>query len=234
MHTNGNFTNNQGNPTVTGPVSESGSGALDTGNYLGGSVTRTAPQSIPFISAREVWGRQSHNAFNNLQATWYDLCQDGSVHLVDGNTTSPCTGPLASNGDAATVASQGFRGWTHGSVSGVSTWYAGSGLKNNGYSGIYYIDRGDAIDNASNSGSPVPNLTVLASSVSLDCNKTGGNISWSQTDAAAPALTGTFLFADQDLQVTHNVSFGRSLRNTKRSWFARSHSSPSMVRAYAE
>lgn len=229
VHTNGNLTNSQGNPTVYGPVSQSGSGSLvsDAKFYgnTGGTVTTSAVQGVPFVSALEVWGRNHANT-QTLATTWYDLCSDGSVRTPTSSTTTPCDAaatddPYAPGGSAANIASAGgsYRGWTHSTVNGVSTWSAGSALKGSGYSGVYYISGGDVVDNASNAGQPVPNLTVIASSSSTTCPKTGGNISWSQTDAAAPGLQGTFLLADQDLLITHNVSFGSDVNNTPVSGF---------------
>jgi hypothetical protein len=227
VHTNGNLTNATGNPTVYGAVSQSGSGALVSDPKFmanpGGTVASSTVQGVPFISAREVWGRQHANS-QTLNTTWYDLCGDGSVRIPTSTTVAPCDAagtddPIAPNGSATTVTAQGFRGWTHGSVNGVSTWYAGSGLKGNNYSGVYYINGGDVVDNASNAGSPVSNLTVIAAATASGCPKTGGNISWSHTDGAAPGLQGTFLLADQDLVVTANVSFGSDINNTPVSGF---------------
>lgn len=229
VHTNGNLTNSTGNPSVYGPVSQSGTGSLVSdpkfyGN-TGGTVTTSAVQGVPFVSALEVWGRQHANS-QTLATTWYDLCPDGSVRTPTASTTAPCDAaatddPYATGGSPTQIAAAGgsYRGWTHGTVNGVSTWYAGSALKGSGYSGVYYISGGDVVDNASNAGSPVPNLTVIAAATSTSCPKTGGNISWSQTDAAAPGLQGTFLLADQDLYVTHNVSFGSDINNTPVSGF---------------
>jgi hypothetical protein len=229
VHTNGNLTNATGNPTVYGPVSQSGSGSLVSDpKFVGntnGTVTSSAVQGVPFISALEVWGRNHANS-QTLATTWYDLCSDGSVRTPTATTTAPCDAaasddPYAPGGSPTQITAAGgsYRGWTHGTVNGVSTWYAGSALKGSGYSGVYYISGGDVVDNASNAGQPVPNLTVIASSTSSACPKTGGNISWSQTDASAPGLQGTFLLGDQDLQITHNVSFGSDINNTPVSGF---------------
>lgn len=230
VHTNGNLTVSSGNPQVYGPVSQSGSGSLvqDSKFYgnTNGTVTSSAVQGVPFVSALQVWGTNHANTNQTLATTWYDLCADGSVRTPTATTTAPCDAagsddPYAPGGSATDIAAAGgsYRGWTHGTVNGVSTWYAGSALKGSGYSGVYYINGGDAVDNASNSGQPVPNLTVIASAATTSCPKSGGNINWSQTDAAAPGLQGTFLLADQDLLVTHNVSFGSDVNNTPVSGF---------------
>lgn len=229
VHTNGDLTNATGNPTVYGPVSQSGSGSLvsDSKFYgnTGGTVTSSAVQGVPFVSALEVWGR-NHSNSQTLATTWYDLCADGSVRTPTASTTTPCDAaaaddPYANGGSPTQIAAAGgsYRGWTHGTVGGISTWYAGSALKGSGYSGVYYISGGNVVDNASNAGQAVPNLTVIASATSNGCPKTGGNIDWSQTDAAAPGLQGTFLLADQDLLITHNVSFGSDINNTPVSGF---------------
>lgn len=229
VHTNGNLTNSSGNPTVYGPVSQSGTGTLVTDSKFygntNGAVTTSAVQGVPYVSALEVWGRNHANA-DTLSTSWYDMCADGSVRTPTASTSAPCDAaatddPYAPGGSPTDIANNGgsYRGWTHGTVNGVSTWYAGSALKGSGYSGVYYISGGDAVDNASNSGQPVPNLTIIASAAVTSCPKSGGNINWSQTDAAAPGLQGTFLLGDQDVMVTHNVSFGSDVNNTPVSGF---------------
>ena len=72
---------------------------------------------------------------------------------------------------------------------------------------------------ASNSGSAVPNLTVLASASSMTCNKVGGNITWGSTDPLAPSLANTWLIADQDLMTTSNYQAGSASGGTVISGF---------------
>jgi hypothetical protein len=214
IHSNGNITVANGNPTVKGPVSQSGTGALATSNNFtsntGGTVTVTVPQSVPFVSAAEVWGRQH---LSSPPGGWYDLCPDGSVHLPDG--TGPCLGTQ--------VATGSFRGWTYQSTSSnvfpstesaTPEWDATSAIKQNGYSGTYYVMNANVNNVASNSGNSVPNMTVIASSSSLSCNKVGGNIYWSQTDLAAPSIPSMFMLADQDLETTHNFFAGSNTNGT--------------------
>jgi hypothetical protein len=222
VHANGDITVGGSAAQVYGPVSASGSGSLATGSKFygntGGQVVRSTSQGVPFVSARQVWGRQHANSLTNLD-TWYDLCGDGSARQPTPATAAPCdvTGtddPYATNGTTAQIAANGnsFRGWKHDTVNGVSTWYATSVIKGSNYHGIYYIDGGDVVDIAGNSGTPTNDLTVIASATSSDCNsKQGGNITWSHTDAYRPALQGTFMLADSDLQITANVSLGQDI-----------------------
>jgi hypothetical protein len=228
VHTNGDLTNSTGNPTVYGAVSQSGSGTLASdpkffGN-TGGTVTSSAAQGVPFVSALEVWGRQHANS-QTLATTWYDLCPDGSARTPTATSSAPCDAagtddPYATNGTAAQVtANHGFRGWTYSTNNGVSTWTATSAIKANGLSGVYYISGGDAAVGSGNSGPPVPNMTVIASAASTACAKTGGNIDWKLIDIAAPALQGTFMLADQDLKMTSNIGMGSDINNTPVSGF---------------
>jgi hypothetical protein len=216
VHSNGNVTVNNGNPTVYGPVSQSGSGSLVSSNRFysntNGNVTKTVTESLPTVDAAAVWGG-SHAT--PVVGGWYDLCPDGSVHSPDG--AAPCAGTTLAS--AATVAASGYRGWTFAQVSGIPTWYAGTGLATGGYSGTYYISGGDVVNNASNAGGPVPNLTVIASAQSTypnppTCNKTGGNITWDHTDIASYSLSHTFLIADQDLLTTSNFYAGSDTNGT--------------------
>lgn len=208
VHTNGNLTVANGNPTVTGLVTQSGTGSFASSNKFtanaGGTVTSSPKVSIPFPGARAVWYR---NRLTNPPGGWYDLCPDGSARRPDG--LDPCTGSVY-----VTLSSgSSFRGWTYTPPTGAgapATWAATTALKQNGYSGTYYISQGDVVNPASNAGSAVPNLTVLASSVgpSGTCNKVGGNISWGSTDVVAPSLPSTWLIADQDLVTSSNYRAG--------------------------
>lgn len=208
VHTNGALTVENGNPAVYGTVTQTAANPSASSNKFyanaGGAVTGRAKQSIPFQGALQVWGR---NHTSPVPGGWYDLCPDGTVHAADGS--APCGGTLL-----ATVGTTGsFRGWTFRTGT-VPTWSATSALKSSGYSGTYYVSQANVDNPASNTGSPVPNLTVIASSASTSCNKVGGNIDWGSTDMAAPSLSNTWFIADQDLRTDANFQAGSASGGT--------------------
>lgn len=200
VHANGNITIPNGNPTVYGTVSQTGTGTAASSNKFynntSGTVTTTVRQPVPGVSAHEVW-KSKHSS--NPPGGWYDLCADGSARLPDGSDV--CTGTV--------VGTNSWRGWTFDGSGSVPRWLATSAIKQNGYSGTYYVNGGDAVASASNAGSPVPNMTVIAASQSTTCNKVGGNIDWDQIDFAAPSIANTFMIADQDL-LTHSSFYAGS------------------------
>jgi hypothetical protein len=206
VHSNGSIAVS-GTPTVCGEVSgSSDSGAASSSKFYdpantgnSGKVTVAVRQSLPAATARQIW---NINHATNPVGGWYDLCADGSVQSPTGS--APCVGGsvLSSSGS--------FRGWTWTAApsGGVPTWHAGSGLMVSGYSGTYYAVGSDIVNDASNAGSAVPNLTVIAQAASLSCAKSGGNISWDHTDIVAPSLHSTFMAADQDLATSSNFYAG--------------------------
>jgi len=223
VHANGSVTVSNGNPIVYGPVSQSGSGSLATSNKFygntNGTVQQTANQGLPFVDATTYWYKYHATG---VPGGWYDLCADGTAHAPNGN--DPCDSLSTVLANATTVAASGFRGWTFSHVTdpqgnSVPTWTATSAIKQNGYSGTYFVMAGDAIDHASNSGSDVPNMTVLAAAQSLDCNKVGGNINWDQVDITAPSVPGTFMVADQDILTGSNFHAGSDVNGTISSGF---------------
>ncbi len=199
VHTNGNLTVTTGNPTVYGPVSQAGTGALASSNKFyanpSGAVSTMVKQPLPKISALAVWGL---NHAKPVPGGWYDLCLDGTARVPDG--AAPCAGSV--------LSTNSFRGWTFNGAPAVKQWLATSAIKQNGYSGTYYVHGADAIASASNAGSAVPNMTVIASTQSVGCNKVGGNIDWDHIDFSAPSVANVFLFADQDLRTSSNFSAG--------------------------
>lgn len=208
VHSNATVTVSTGNPIVYGTVSStqsSGSSSNKFYNNPGGNVTQSAAIRIPSVDASAVWGK---NHASNPPGGWYDLCPDGTARSGTGATV-PCNGPFLAN-----IASGGsFRGWTF-TAGLVPVWTGGSGLKTSGYSGTYYVSGGDIDNNASNAGSSVPNLTLIASAATLTCNKVGGNISWDKTDVAAPSVSNLFMFADQDIKVDSNYYAGSDTAGT--------------------
>lgn len=218
VHSNGTISVSSGNPTVFGPVTQGGSGPTASSNNFmanpGDDVTGAPKVSIPYAGAATVWTR---NRASNPPGGWYDLCPNGVVRRPDG--VSPCAGTLLAN-----VSTSGsFRGWTFDGTGPVPVWSGGNEIKQNGFSGTYYISEGDVLNPASNAGSPVPNLTVIASAVTtspaLSCNKVGGNITWGSTDPLAPSVPNTWLIADQDLKTTSNYQAGSASGGTVISGF---------------
>jgi hypothetical protein len=206
VHSNGNVIVSSGNPIVYGLVSQSGTGGLANSNKFygntSGNVVGQPKQTIPYLGARSIWGS---NRLSNPPGGWYDLCPDGTVRLPDA--AEPCASGATIL--ATLTATGSFRGWSPvftGPV--VTTWRAGTAIKTSGFSGTYYVHHANVLNDASNAGSPVPNLTVLASSPSLTCNKTAGNIDWGSTDPAAPSIANTWLVADQDLRTSSNYQAG--------------------------
>ncbi len=214
VHSNSTVTVSSGNPTVYGAVTQSGENPTTTSNNFygntGGQVAGAPTQSIPFAGALAVWTK---NRLTNPPGGWYDLCPDGTARVPDAG--APCAGNALAN-----VATGGtFRGWRFVGTGPVPRWEATSAVKVNGFSGTYYVSGGDAVDVGSNTGSPVPNLTVLASASTFTCTKVGGNIHWGSTDPAAPSIPSTWLIADQDLRTTSNYSAGSASGSTVISGF---------------
>ena len=222
VHANGNLSVSSGNPTVFGPVTQSGSGAPATSNNFqanpGNQVLGSAKERIPFDGARVVWAL---NRTKPVPGGWYDLCPNGTVQAPTGAT--PCAGSLLTD----LSGGGSFRGWSYTlpAPGAVPIWSAGSELKQNGFSGTYYISEGDVVNPASNTGPRVPALTVLASArtpatpTTPVCDKVGGNIRWGSTDPAAPSIPNTWLIADQDLVTESSYSAGSAVAGTVVSGF---------------
>lgn len=209
VHSNGQVFVAGGNPSVSGAVTQgSTSGSYASSNNFaantGGNVKGAAEESIPFENAEAVWRL---NRTTSVPGGWYDLCPDGTVQLPTG--AAPCAG-----GTPQALTAGAFRGWSFDATAAVPTWRGGTGIKTGGNSGTYYIHHGNVTNPASNAGAAVPNLTVLASSSVLTCNKVGGNIEWGSTDVLAPSLTSTWLVADQDLTTTSNYKAGSASGGT--------------------
>jgi hypothetical protein len=206
VHTNGSIIVSGGNPAVYGPVTQSGTDPTASSNKFygnaSGNVTTRPKQTIPFQGALAVWGR---NHSSNPPGGWYDLCPDGTARSADGS--SPCTGTVLSSGGS-------FRGWRFDGSGTMKKWSATSAVKTGQYSGTYYVSGADVDNPASNTGSPVPNLTVIASASTTTCPKVGGNIDWGSTDIAAPSLASTWFIADQDLRTSSNFQAGSASGST--------------------
>ena len=156
IHSNGNITVSNGNPTVYGEVSQSGGGAPADSNKFygnaGGTVTNTPKQSIPPVSAASVWAK---NHDSSPPGGWYDLCADGSVRSPDGAT--PCSGTV--------LADNSWRGWAYNGSGAVKVWTGRPrpSRPTRRTAAPTTSHGGDAIAKASsNPGSDGPNFTVIA------------------------------------------------------------------------
>lgn len=214
VHSNGTVTVASGNPIVYGQVTQSAEAPTGTSTKFyantDGKVAGAPVESIPFDGVLSVWVK---NRLSSPPGGWYDLCPDGTARVPDG--AAPCTGTVLS--DVSTGGT--FRGWQFNGTGPVPRWEATSAVKVNGFSGTYYVSEGDAYDLGSNTGSSVPNLTILASASTTTCNKVGGNISWGSIDPAAPSLPDTWMIADQDLLTSSNYQAGSASGSTVISGF---------------
>ena len=207
VHSNGNITVNTGNPTVTGAVSQSGSGSLATSNnFLGGTATLSAKQPMPAISAVAIYNR---NVANYLGA-WFDLCSNGKVRA--GATTGPCTGALIGDyGPGGTNAGGTFaNGWAYNGGSSPPQWQVTNGFSD----GVYYVDGADVTQGSGVGNPSVAKATIIAAASKSTCDKIAGNIDWDHVNIAAPYISNTFMVAEQDLKTGANFSAGSSNGST--------------------
>jgi hypothetical protein len=207
VHSNGNITVDSGNPAVSGPVSQSGSGSLyASNNFLGGATTLSAAQTVPRISAVGVYNR---NVANYLGA-WFDLCSDGKVRA--GATTGPCTGALIGDyGPGGANAGGVFaNGWAYNGSSNPKQWLVTDSFNN----GVYYVDRADVAMGSGVGNVAVAKATIIAAASKTTCDKVAGNIDWDHVDIAAPYISNTFMVADQDMRTGSNFYAGSSSGGT--------------------
>lgn len=192
----------QGNPTATGPVSSTGQSNTSSNKFsanTGGTVTNTPAETIPVISAREIYAHEE----DQYPSNWYDMCPDGTVRAPssDGPCTSSTVYTTLSSGGATW---RGFQ-YTAPAAGGAATWSLQSGASD----GIYYFQAGN-VQMGTGLGNPSSNaVTVIAAaSDETACPKVGGNISWDHDDLAAPYMTNTFMVADADLTTGSNFHAG--------------------------
>ena len=206
IHSNGGITVANGNPTVTGQVSASGTSSGSSNNFPGGQIYSSAPQPIPSINALEVWGRETQNSAYAQE--WYDLCSDGTARSVytDGTdttqVTAPCTGNVLWN--ASAPATTDFRGWSYtaGSSGQDPVWTDNADAQ----SGIFYVDGADV---QSGNGNPtLSNFTLIAQASNTSCPKTAGSINWNHYNITSPAIQYLWMLADQDIATGSNFSAG--------------------------
>lgn len=200
--------NTQGNPTVTGQVSSTGTGSGQSNKFtdplnVGGNVTNTPAENIPSVTASQVW---SENALANANA-WYDMCPDGTVRVPTAGLT-PCdkSNPIWPNGTLSKGAGQfnGFQ-WESTDANGIGTW----NLINGAADGTYYfydssVYPGKGLGNPSSGA-----VTIIASSPNTtSCPRQGGTIEWDHDDFATPAITNLFMMADNDIITDSNFHAG--------------------------
>lgn len=205
VHSNGNVTVGGGNPTVTGPVTMSGTGGLPSSNNFDTGSARSARKLLPTIEARQVYSRN----VANYAGAWFDLCPDGKARA--GSTSGPCTGTVIGDyGPSGPLAGGTFRnGWKFSNGTPPTWQVTGAFLD-----GVYYASQGN-IGLGNGVGNPtVSRATVIASSVGTTCNKSGGNIDWDRIDINAPYVNNLFMLADQDLRTGSNFKAGSASGST--------------------
>jgi hypothetical protein len=193
VHSNGSVSGT-GNPTVTGPVTSTGSSSFSSNRFTapqnsGGAVAHESTQRIPGVDARSLYFRalSDHPEYDPI---WYDLCDDGTAR--SRSASGPCTSATILN-----PASTTFRGWSWTSSS--KTWVA----SRNTQDGIYFVDKGNVDVGTGNAA--INNISVIASSENPDnCgSKKNGNIQWDHYELLHPAYQNLWLYADGDI-VTHS------------------------------
>lgn len=191
VHTNGDLVTT-GNPTVTGPVTYTGSVSGSTSNFLGGTAEPADEVRIPRVSALAFYA-QASSLHPAALATWTDLCPDGTAR--EYSAAGPCTGTQKGTSP--------YGGWSYNA--GQNRWTASKDT----VSGTYFVHHADAASGSGNGS--IPNITVVASATSTDCAvKQYGNITWDHYDTPAPAFKNLFFMADGDLSATSNFYSGHS------------------------
>lgn len=211
VHSNGDISSVTSD-TLAGPLTASGTNdcAANATNSADCSTTgqNTPLQTVPTVSALQTYqdcmtGAGDCSTGPSLAANWYDLCPDGTVHAADTVTSTPCNGTVLEAAGAFTT----FRGWSFGLNGSVPTWTMGQA--DSPYSGVYFVQWGDAVIGTSGNGTQPWNGTVIASANTsgvapyggvspATCNKQGGNISWKLFDITA-FLPGLIMLGDADV-----------------------------------
>jgi hypothetical protein len=191
VHTNGDLTV-IGQPTVTGPVSYSGSATGSFSNFKDDTATKKKDFRIPKVSAVGFY-KKAPKVDPDAMLTWTDLCPNGEAKAY--SSAGPCTG--------GKVGESPYKGWSFNS--GTRTWTASKDTA----SGTYFVHHADVANGTGNG--TIPNLTVIASAEGTGCTgKQYGNIVWDHYDTPAPAFNNLFFMADGDLEATSNFYSGQS------------------------
>jgi len=217
VHSNGIVKVSSGNPIVWGPVTSAGVSSAQSNRFYGnsaagGAVTQTAGQTVPAVSARQVWGLNHAGSF---PGGWYDLCADGKVRNPD--EAAPCVGTVLGDYSAGGL-NQGtsFRGgWSYDGSTTPHRWLAGKSIS----SGVYYADGADVMPDTGAGNTSIDNATIIAAASRTMCDKVAGNISWDHNDITAPAVPNLFMLADQDLKTSANFHAGGATNGTVVSGF---------------
>ncbi len=220
VHANGTITVDNGNPSVSGLVSSTGSSSASSNNFTsnpGGAVTTTDQQRVPFIDAYALYQQapavmaQAQNSTTADMSTWNDLCPDGSVRAYNGGVSpkTPCQGTVLNYNSSGTGFVLPFRGWSFDSAQ--HTWIASSTVA----SGIYYA--ADANVDVGTGNGTIPNITVIAQAqysttvtpTNLQCStKQYGSINWNHYALGAPAYPNLWFYADTDVNTGANFTAG--------------------------
>jgi hypothetical protein len=203
VHANGTVTVTNGNPSVTGQVSSTGTSTASSNNFSsslnpGGVVATTPTQRIPTVSALSMYYR-ALNDHPEYASYWYDLCPNGDARAQ--SASGPCTSSTLLNS-----GNQGsFRGWTFDSASHV--WTASNVTQD----GIYFVHEG-SVDVGPGNGT-FNNFSVIAEAKNADncASKSYGNINWDHFAISAPAFTNLFMYADSDIVTHSNFSAGQGI-----------------------
>jgi hypothetical protein len=199
VHTNGSI-DVDGNPTVSGLVSSTGSTTATSANFTnslntGGAVSVTSEQRVPPVSALGVYYR-ALNDHPEFASSWYDLCPDGSARPRDA--AGPCAAPDTAILNPGALGS--FRGWTY--TASTHMWTASNVTQD----GIYFVHYGSV--NVDTGNGEINNISVIAEADNADncSSKRYGNIEWDHYGIKAPAFTNLFMYADSDI-LTHSNFF---------------------------
>jgi hypothetical protein len=202
VHTNGDGSASGCSQTVNGTVTSSGNYSICPGVGEVGSGGDKPLESVPTINPRFLY-----DEFSGTTTDWYDLCPDGRARVP---AATPCTGPLALNGNVSSGGT--FRGWsfTPGSGTTAPVWDMSSTTWGRGayyvYHGDAYIERQTVVDAASviTEGAP-------SGGPADRCNMLGGKITAKLVSILSAAVPGIVLVAHDDLEVTSNFEAGTGL-----------------------
>jgi len=202
VNSNGTLCVVNGNPTVTGLVTSTGTSGASSNNFEanedGGEVEQKPKQRVPNISARAFYFKALANPDAHL-ATWYDLCPDGNVRPQSPD--GPCESSVSLNNGVLP-----FNGWSYDSATHI--WSAGNTLLD----GTYYAHEGSFFASGNNY---TAQLTLIAAAKNPDdcASKEYGNIHWKLHSIGGPAYTNTFMFADSDIKTESNFTAGSTSPN---------------------
>ena len=208
VHSNGSISV-QGNPSVTGLVTSTGTSSGSSNNFAsnpGGGISVSPAETVPHISARSLYFTEEPRYVVNSSSTWYDLCRDGTARQP--SSSGPCTGTSLGSFTSGALFNNAWQWKPAGSCPDSSTapcWLAGKNLPD----GVYYVDGADVAMASGVGNTTTAHATIIAAAQDpTACAKTGGTIDWDHTNISAPAISGLFMLADADLQTGSNFSAG--------------------------